>query len=73
MNSNDLFDIIGETPEKYVRDAANAYDNMNQDQSFRKRRNVSKILLVAALISLLTATVAATVPALRKGGGGSGL
>ena len=21
MNSNDLFDIIGETPEKYVRDA----------------------------------------------------
>ena len=65
MNSNDLFDIISETPEKYVRDAANAYDNMNQDQPFRKRRTVSKILLVAALISLLTATVAATVPALR--------
>ena len=23
MNSNDLFDIIGETPERYVLDAAN--------------------------------------------------
>lgn len=65
MNSNDLFDIIGETPERYVRDAATVCDNTNRDHPCKKRRTVSKILLVAALISLLTVTVAAAAPFLR--------
>ena len=54
MNSNDLFDIIGETPEKYVLDAAECTEDTNP----RKRRSISKILLIAALISLLSATIA---------------
>ncbi len=54
MNSHDMFDIIGETPERYVLDAAECPADPKQ----RKRRTVSKILLIAALISLLSATIA---------------
>jgi len=54
MNSHDMFDIIGETPERYVLDAAEC----PADTKRKRRRTVSKILLVAALISLLSATIA---------------
>jgi len=64
MNSNDLFDIIGETPEQYVQDAANVCNNVKRDYPCKKRRIVSKVLLAAALISLLSVTVAAA-PFLR--------
>lgn len=62
MNSNDLFDIIGETPERYVLDAGNGAE---KDRPRKKRRTISKILLVAALIGLLSATVAAAEELLR--------
>ena len=54
MNSHDMFDIIGETPERYILDAAEC----PADTKPKKRRTVSKILLIAALISLLSATIA---------------
>ena len=54
MDSNDLFDIIGETPEKYVLDAV----ERKEDTHPGKRRPISKVLLIAALISLLSATIA---------------
>lgn len=54
MNSNDLFDIIGETPELYVKDA----EQGAADAKPGKRRPLSKIVLIAALICLLSATVA---------------
>ena len=54
MNSHDLFDIIGETPERYILDAAEC----PADTKPKKRRTISKILLIAALISLLSATIA---------------
>ena len=54
MDSHDMFDIIGETPERYVLDAANGTSDVRPT----KHRPISKILLIAALISLLSATVA---------------
>ena len=54
MDSNDLFDIIGETPERYVLDAV----ERKEDTHPGKRRPISKILLITALISLLSATIA---------------
>ena len=54
MNSSDLLDLIGETPEKYVLDTL---EHKEAPQS-GKRRSVSRILLIAALISLLSATAA---------------
>lgn len=54
MNSNDLFDIIGQTPEKYVLDASECKENPQG----RKLHPISKVLLIAALISLLSATIA---------------
>ena len=54
MNNQDLFDIIGETPERYVLDAA----EWSADTKSGKLRIISKILLVAALIGLLSATIA---------------
>ena len=54
MNSHDMFDIIGETPELYVKDAEQA----DADTKPRKKRPISKIILIAALISLLSATIA---------------
>jgi hypothetical protein len=54
MNSHDMFDIIGETPARYVQDAERGATNAKPG----KRLSISKILLIAALISLLSATVA---------------
>ena len=54
MNSHDMFDIIGETAERYILEAAEC----PADTKPKKRRTVSKILLIAALISLLSATIA---------------
>jgi hypothetical protein len=54
MNVHDMFDIIGETPELYVKDAVQGATNAKQ----RSRRQISKIVLIAALISLLSATIA---------------
>ena len=48
MNSNDLFDIIGETPERYVLDAANAKMISMQNQSPRK------LYLIAAIVALIS-------------------
>lgn len=54
MNSHDMFDIIGDTPERYVLDAMECPTDIKPG----KRRTFSKLLLIAALISLLSATVA---------------
>lgn len=62
MNSHDMFDIIGETPERYVLDAVEC----PTDTKPRKRRTISKILLIAALISLLSVTVAAAASLLIR-------
>ena len=61
MNANDLFDVIGETPERYVLDAAEGV----ADTKPGKRRTVSKFLLIAVLIGLLSTTVAVAAPFLR--------
>lgn len=54
MDPHDLFDIIGETPERYVLDAAQD----TADAKPGKHRPIVKILLIAAIISLLSATIA---------------
>ena len=65
MNSNDLFDMIGETPEKYVQDAANVSNGNKEDHPYKRPSRIAKILLIAALIGLLTATVATAAERLR--------
>lgn len=65
MNSNGLLDIIGETPERYVLDTAIASNGNDKNRLHKKRRTVSKILLIAALIGLLSATVATAAELLR--------
>lgn len=65
MNSNELFDIIGETPERYVMDTAIASSGNDENHPHKKQRTVSKILLIAALIGLLSATVATAAELLR--------
>ena len=52
MNGNELFDIIGETPERYVLEAASA--------SARKRP-ASRMLLIAAVIALVGLLVGCAV------------
>lgn len=47
MNSNDLFDIIGETPEEYVLDAG------EQPSGVRRRKRGRLVFLIAAVLSLL--------------------
>ena len=54
MDRSDMFDIVGETPEKYVLDAAKVTSYAKPV----KHRPIAKTLLIAALISLLSATVA---------------
>ena len=54
MDARNMFDIIGETPERYVLDAAKD----TADARPGKHRPIVKILLIAAIISLLSATVA---------------
>ena len=49
MNSNDLFDIIGETPETYVLDAANVNTKVIRTQS----RSTRSVLLIAAMIAAM--------------------
>ena len=47
MNSNDLFDIIGETPERYVLDAANTKVVPVQ------KRPLKRMWLIAAIIAAM--------------------
>lgn len=57
MNSNDLFDIIGETPEGYVLDAANA----NAKVIPMGKRSTKRMWLVAATIALILCLVGCAV------------
>ena len=57
MNSNDLFDIIGETPERYVLDAANA----NTKVIPMRKRSPKRIWLIAAIIALILCLVGCAV------------
>ena len=59
MNANDLFDIIGETPETYVLDAANANTKVIPMQ----KRPPKRIWLIAAIIALILCLVGCTVAA----------
>lgn len=47
MNSNDLFDVIGETPERYVLDAANL------KTAAVSKRSPKRIWLIAAIIAAM--------------------
>lgn len=49
MNSNDLFDIIGETPERYVLDAA----NVNAKVISTGKRSPKRVWLIAAIIAAM--------------------
>ena len=49
MNSNDLFDIIGETPERYVLDAA----NVNTKVISTGKRSPKRVWLIAAIIAAM--------------------
>lgn len=49
MNSNDLFDIIGETPERYVLDAANGSAEVIPMQ----KRAPKRVWLIAAVIAAM--------------------
>lgn len=64
MHAHDMFDIIGETPERYILDTANASNQARNDHP-RRKRTVYKILLIAALISLLSATAVSASELLR--------
>ncbi|MBO5016975.1 MAG: hypothetical protein J6C92_14385 [Bacteroidaceae bacterium] len=57
MNSNDLFDIIGETPERYVLDAANA----NAKVIPMRKRSPKRMWLIAAIIALILCLVGCAV------------
>ena len=57
MNSNDLFDIIGETPERYVLDAA----NVNTKVIPMRKRSPKRIWLIAAIIALILCLVGCAV------------
>lgn len=50
MNSNDLFDIIGETPEKYVLDAAMTEAAPGRTLSSRRIWLIAAVIAVAALL-----------------------
>ena len=49
MNSNDLFDIIGETPERYVLDAS----NINAKAIPMRKRPPKRVWLIAAIIAAM--------------------
>ena len=49
MNSNDLFDIIGESPERYVLDAA----NVNTKVISTGKRSPKRVWLIAAIIAAM--------------------
>lgn len=57
MNSNDLFDIIGETPERYVLDAA----NVDAKVIPMRKRSPKRIWLIAAIIALILCLVGCAV------------
>ncbi len=57
MNSNDLFDIIGETPERYVLDAA----NVNAKVIPMRKRSPKRMWLIAAIIALILCLVGCAV------------
>ena len=57
MNSNDLFDIIGETPSAYVLDAANA----NTKVIPMRKRSPKRMWLIAAIIALILCLVGCAV------------
>ena len=57
MNSNDLFDIIGETPETYVLDAA----NVNTKLIPMQKRSPKRMWLIAAIIALILCLVGCAV------------
>ena len=57
MNSNDLFDVIGETPERYVLDAA----NVNAKVIPMQKRSPKRIWLIAAIITLILCLVGCAV------------
>ena len=57
MNSNDLFDIIGETPERYVLDAA----NVNVKVIPMRKRSPKRMWLIAAIIALILCLVGCAV------------
>jgi len=57
MNSNDLFDIIGETPETYVLDAANT----NAKVIPMRKRSSKRMWLIAAIIALILCLVGCAV------------
>lgn len=55
MNSNDLFDLIGETPERYVIDTV----DIGQEQS--KKLSSNRVWLIAAIITLIVLLVGCTI------------
>ena len=55
MNSNDLFDVIGETPEKYVLDAANVTAVPMQ------KLPPKRMWLIAAIIALILCLVGCAI------------
>lgn len=57
MNSNDLFDIIGETPEAYVLDAANTNAKVTPIRNSSPKR----MWLIAAIIALFLCLVGCAV------------
>ena len=57
MNANDLFDIIGETPERYVLDAA----NVNAKVIPMRKCSPKRMWLIAAIIALILCLVGCAV------------
>lgn len=53
MNSNDLFDIIGETPERYVLDAANVNAKVIRMQKHSPKRMWLIAAIIAAMVFLM--------------------
>lgn len=60
MNANEMFEIIGETPDRYVQDAG----NVSKSVTVMQKRSPKRIWLLAALISLMLFMMGSAISAL---------
>lgn len=63
MNSSDILDIIGETPEKYIFDAVSAY---NAESAVKHKPALKRFALIAAIIAALMLLMGSAVVCVMK-------
>lgn len=63
MNSNDILDLIGETPEKYVLDAMDAY---NGETDVKHKSAINRIVLIAAIVATIALLMGSAIVCVMK-------